>query len=211
MSKKLEAFDWKSLPVKWVIGVDEVGRGCLAGSVYAAAVAFKIEEDFSVYKDSKLLSAKKREELSLRITECHYSAVGFANVNEIDSINIFQASFLAMRRALMALPLENNWQKDAVVLVDGAYPIPDFSVRKQIALVKGDRRSPQIAAASILAKVTRDNEMSKLAEQFPQYGFEKHKAYATKAHIEAITTHGPCPEHRKTFAPIKQMLQETQL
>lgn len=196
------------MQVKWVVGVDEVGRGCLAGPVYAAAVAFKILEDFSQYKDSKLLSATRREFLSEHIQKTHLSAVASASVKEIDSINILKASLLAMKRSIEALPLPQGWLDDAIILVDGSFIIPNLSVRKQIPLVKGDQRSPQIAAASILAKVTRDALMqTTLATSYPNYGFEKHKAYATKEHLQAIEKWGPCPQHRTSFSPVKQILQ----
>lgn len=199
--------DWQKFDGQWIIGVDEVGRGCLAGPVYAAAVAFKVSEDTSVYKDSKSISAKKRETLTEQIKQNHYFSTASASVEEIDEINIFKASLLAMRRAVESLKLPKGWREDAAVVVDGKYTIPGLKVRKQYALIKGDSLCPQIAAASILAKVTRDQLMSALAKDYPVYGFEKHKAYATKAHIQAIEAYGPCEEHRKSFAPIKQMLQ----
>lgn len=202
MSKEL----WKDYQAQWIIGVDEVGRGCLAGPVYAAAVAFKTTEDISIYKDSKKLSEKKREELTARIKDLHYSSAAFCSVEEIDSINIFKASFLAMKRAIESLDLPKGWQKDAAIIVDGKYTIPGLEGLKQFAVIKGDTHCKQVAAASILAKVTRDNLMKKLASEYPEYGFEKHKAYATKEHLSAIKEFGPCRIHRKSFSPIKQML-----
>lgn len=201
--KKLKRFDWQKLPAKWIVGVDEVGRGCLAGPVYAAAVILTTPKGHTAFKDSKALTASKRAELAMRIKQKHISAVGTATVAEIDQLNIFHASFLAMRRALENLCLPLGWQNEACVLVDGSFQIPDLHVQEQITLVGGDRRASPVGAASILAKVTRDEEMRRLAGVYPGYGFERHKAYATQSHREALQKLGPCPEHRQSFGPVK--------
>lgn len=206
--KRLKRFDWQKLPAKWVIGVDEVGRGCLAGPVYAAAVLLTTPKGHTAFKDSKALTAIKRAELVLQLRKKHICAVGIASAAEIDQLNIFHASFLAMRRAIENLCLPVGWQKDACVLVDGSFKIPELDVQEQIALVGGDYRASPIGAASILAKVSRDEEMRRLAEVYPGYGFEKHKAYATRSHREALRRLGPCPEHRQSFGPVKNWQNE---
>ena len=176
-----------------ICGVDEAGRGPLAGPVYAAAVILPPELEVPGLNDSKKLSdAKRRELFPVICREAVAFGVGFATEGEIDEINILKATFLAMNRALAAL----NVRPD-LALIDGNRA-GDFPVPVQ-TVVKGDSRSANIAAASILAKVSRDDFMERMAEQYPHYGFEIHKGYGTKRHYEALREYGPCPIHRKTF------------
>lgn len=177
----------------FICGVDEAGRGPLAGDVYAAAVILPQGLVIDGLNDSKKLSEKRREELFGKITENAVAyAIASASAEEIDKINILNAVMLAMNRAVSAL----NPQAD-YALVDGniarGFEIPCQTV------IKGDATSPSIAAASILAKVSRDRVCAQLDEKYPEYGFAKHKGYGTKAHIEALFKYGPCPEHRRTF------------
>ena len=179
--------------VKLICGVDEAGRGPLAGPVVAAAVILPPHLEIPGLNDSKKLSDKRRRELFPVIREQALAwGIGVATHEEIDEINILQATFLAMERAIQALEL-----KPELALIDGNRE-KDFGIPVQ-TVVKGDSRSANIAAASILAKVTRDMYMEELAEKYPQYGFEIHKGYGTKAHYEALTAHGPSPIHRMTF------------
>ena len=182
-----------------VIGVDEVGRGPLAGPVVAAAVAFVkpvSESWWEEIKDSKKLSALKREALAESILNNAQTGIGQAEVSEIENLNILQASLLAMKRAVMALgvSLEN-----AHVVVDGKFLIPELYAKEQQAFVKGDGLVHSIAAASILAKVTRDRLMKVYAQTFPMYGFDAHKGYGTSAHILAIKQHGLSAIHCPSF------------
>lgn len=176
-------------------GVDEAGRGPLAGNVVAACVVFDLSGKFLPgVNDSKQLKPEQREALFPLIQErCVAWSLGEATPEEIDRINILQATFLAMRRALAALVLEPS-----LILVDGSLGIPEirFSQKK---LVGGDGLSASIAAASILAKVTRDRAMRKWHEHFPEYGFAQHKGYATEMHRTAISRHGLSPLHRRSF------------
>ena len=176
-----------------VCGVDEAGRGPLAGPVCAAAVILPPDVQIDGLNDSKKLTDKKRRELYEVITQCAV-AYGIALVDEkvIDEINILQATFRAMGEAIGALAV-----KPQLVLIDGNRA-GQFGVPAQ-TIVKGDSLSASIAAASILAKVTRDRLMEQYAEEYPQYGFEIHKGYGTKRHYEALRTYGPCPIHRMTF------------
>ena len=176
-----------------VCGIDEAGRGPLAGPVYAAAVWLPEGLVLDGLNDSKKLSEKKREALFPVILENAVSyGIGFATEQEIDEINILQATFLAMRRAFDAMQ-----QRCDYALIDGnrmpPLPVPGGTI------VKGDAKSPSVAAASILAKVSRDRVMLEYAKQYPEYQFEKHKGYGTKVHVEALHTYGPSPIHRKTF------------
>lgn len=174
-------------------GVDEAGRGPLAGDVYAAAVILKPDTVIEGLNDSKKLTEKKRELLFDEICEkAEAYCVATATVEEIDRLNILQATFLAMRRAVEGLGV-----KPKLVLVDGNRN-PELSVHSRL-VVKGDGTSACIAAASILAKVSRDRYMAKLAEQYPQYGFEKHKGYGSKLHYQMLDEHGISPIHRKSF------------
>ena len=176
-----------------ICGVDEAGRGPWAGPVCAAAVILPAGIDIPGLNDSKKLSDKRRRELFPLIKECAIAyGIGFADHTEIDEINILQATFLAMERAIKALNI-----KPDLALIDGNRE-KDFGVPVK-TVIHGDSLSASIAAASILAKVTRDDWMLEMAEKYPQYGFEVHKGYGTKAHYEALKNYGPCPIHRMTF------------
>jgi ribonuclease HII len=186
--------DWMSFKPVPVLGVDEAGRGCLAGPVFAAAVVLKFHEP-DTYFDSKTLTEKRREDLFARIQERHEWAVGIATVEEIGEINILRASLLAMKRAIEGLRRERGH-----VLIDGKIKVPGLSRKfKQTTLIKGDLRCDPISAASIIAKVSRDRWMKKLAEEFPDYGFEVHKGYGTEMHRRALARLGPTPHHRLGF------------
>lgn len=178
---------------KIICGVDEAGRGPLAGPVYAAAVVLEKGQTIEGVNDSKKLSEKKRELLFDKIiNECKDYSIGTASEKEIDELNILQATFLAMKRAVDGLSV-----KPDCALVDGnQIPNLDCDVT---TVVKGDAKSESIAAASILAKVSRDRYMLEMAEKYPHYGFEKHKGYGTKLHYEMIEKYGICDIHRKTF------------
>lgn len=176
-----------------ICGVDEAGRGPLAGPVCAAAVILPPNAEIPGLNDSKKLTDKKRRELMSVIKEMAIAyGIAFADEKEIDEINILQATYLAMKRAIDMLPV-----KPDLALVDGNRA-GDFGLPVK-TVVKGDSLSASIAAASILAKVTRDDLMLELAEKYPQYGFEIHKGYGTKAHYAALTEHGPSEIHRMTF------------
>ena len=182
-----------SLGLELVCGVDEAGRGPLAGPVCAAAVILPEHLQIPGLNDSKKLTDKKRRELFPVIQQQAIAhGIGLASEAEIDEINILQATFLAMRRALDQLSV-----RPEIALIDGNRET-DFGLPVK-TVVKGDSLSANIAAASILAKVTRDNLMLEMAGKYPEYGFEIHKGYGTKAHYEALRTYGPCPIHRKTF------------
>ena len=189
-----------------VIGVDEAGRGPLVGSVVAAAVAFPPGFRIDGLTDSKKLSEKKREALYNQITsECYWSFAQ-SNSNEIDQINILEATMLAMKKAVeqLILLIEDNSQTISV-LVDGNR-CPD--IQNSRAIIKGDLTEPVISAASIIAKVTRDRQMIALDQEYPEYGFSKHKGYGTKAHLEALANFGPIQgQHRFTFAPVKKLIR----
>lgn len=181
----------KDFPV--ICGIDEAGRGPLAGDVYAAAVIFDEGTVIEGINDSKKLSEKKRELLYDEIiSKSKAYCVASATAEEIDSINILQATFLAMKRAYEGLGITAD-----LALIDGNRT-PELQCGMR-TIVKGDGLSASIAAASILAKVSRDRYMKKLAEKYPEYRFEKHKGYGTKLHCELILKNGPCPIHRKTF------------
>ena len=176
-----------------VCGVDEAGRGPLAGPVCAAAVILPPHTQIPGLNDSKKLTDKRRRELMPVIKEQALAyGIAFATHEEIDEINILQATYLAMERALAQLAV-----KPDIALIDGNRT-KDFGVPVK-TVVHGDSLSASIAAASVLAKVTRDDLMMQMAEEYPQYGFEIHKGYGTKAHYEALTAHGPSPIHRMTF------------
>ena len=182
-----------SLGLQVICGVDEAGRGPLAGPVCAAAVILPKHLQIPGLTDSKKLTDKKRRELFPMIQEQAIAyGIGLASESEIDEINILQATFLAIRRALDQLSV-----RPEIALIDGNRET-DFGLPVK-TVVKGDSLSANIAAASILAKVTRDNLMVELAEKYPEYGFEIHKGYGTKAHYEALGTYGPCPIHRRSF------------
>ncbi len=182
-----------------IAGVDEVGRGPLAGDVVAAAVILP-EHPPEGLTDSKALSESRRNHLAAQIREQAVSwSLGRASVAEIDELNILQASLLAMRRAVDGLSMRPD-----LVLVDGnRLPLWSYEAR---AIVKGDLTEPAISAASILAKVTRDEEMTRLDAQYPGYGLAAHKGYPTKAHLEALRRLGVTPIHRRSFGPVKRLL-----
>ena len=181
-------------------GVDEVGRGPLAGPVVAAAVILNPDTLIIGLMDSKKLSAKKREILAIEITNKSLSwAIGRAETNEIDELNILQASLLAMTRAVTSLSIRPNH-----IMVDGLHcPRLEYSME---AVVRGDSKIPEISAASIIAKVFRDNEMIKMDSRYPGYGFAKHKGYPTKQHLLALEQLGVSPIHRYSYAPVKRYL-----
>ncbi|MDD5071664.1 MAG: ribonuclease HII [Patescibacteria group bacterium] len=192
---------------KLIASLDEAGRGPLAGPVVAACVALPSEfeinnEKLKLVADSKKLSASRREELFSVIGEEFTSVgIGICDNETIDKINIFQASFLAMKKALGALK-----EKPDFVLLDGGFEIPNYT-GKQKNIVKGDSLIFSIAAASIIAKVTRDNLMKKFHEKYPQYGFDQHKGYGTKLHLYNLKKYGPCPIHRFSFGPVKNNIK----
>ncbi len=180
-----------------IIGVDEAGRGCIAGPVVAAAVI--LLEPLDVY-DSKQLTPSQREALFEQIQKCARIGIGVATQEEIDIHNILNATRIAMNRALEQLDC-----REAFVLVDGK----SLKLSQQgTCIVKGDRKSASIAAASIVAKVTRDRMMEKFHEQYPEYDFRVHKGYATKEHLEKLHRYGPTSFHRLTFRPVLEMLNE---
>lgn len=185
-----------------VCGIDEAGRGPWAGPVVAGAVILNSEHIPDGLNDSKKLTAKRRDALFDVISETALVGVGVASVQEIDEINILQATFLAMRRAAEALP-----QRPSFALIDGN-KIPPHLICDAQAIVKGDGRSLSIAAASIIAKVTRDRIMVTLAQQFPGYGWERNAGYGVKAHQEGLNRLGVTPHHRVSFKPIHKMLYQ---
>jgi ribonuclease HII len=184
-----------------ICGVDEAGRGPLAGPVYAAAVVLSADRPIRGLKDSKLLSPDRRELLMSRIRERAVAfAVAQASVEEIDRLNILQASLLAMQRAVAALGIlpDEAW-------IDGNR-CPELPCRAR-AIVRGDRLHKVISAASILAKTARDAEMRRLHERYPQYCFDQHKGYPTPEHLALLERHGPCEIHRRSFMPVQRSLQ----
>ncbi len=209
---------------EFIIGVDEAGRGPLAGPVVAGAVVLRNEKllnfkgdekmketEFKnliagcyLIRDSKTLSEKQRERVYNFIKENFYVGVGVCDEKTIDRINILEASFLAMKMAITDLKRKLRG-KEGIILLDGNCPISNFSA-DQTAIPQGDGKIKSIAAASIVAKVTRDRMMRELARKYPQYLFEKHKGYGTKQHLEALRKFGPCPIHRKSFSPIENLL-----
>ncbi|HEX4884479.1 MAG TPA: ribonuclease HII [Casimicrobiaceae bacterium] len=181
-----------------VAGIDEAGRGPLAGPVVAAAVILDPRRPVRGLKDSKVLSPERRQELALLIRERAVAwATGSADVAEIDRLNILHATMLAMCRAVAALPVPPE-----EALVDGNR-CPELGCRTR-AIVKGDRDVKAISAASILAKTTRDALLVEFDRAYPQYGFAQHKGYGTPEHLAALGRHGPCPLHRRSFAPVVQ-------
>ncbi|MDH4320702.1 MAG: ribonuclease HII [Desulfobulbaceae bacterium] len=183
-----------------VAGVDEAGRGPLAGPVVAACVILPGECDFTIFKDSKKLSAAARQRLRLELDRIGAQVgVGVVSPADIDRLNILQASLFAMRQAMEALPVRPDF-----LLVDGKFPVP-VAVAQQ-PLVRGESRSASIAAASIVAKVTRDQLMEGYHEQFPSYNFRKHKGYPTAEHRQAIRACGPCPIHRLSFRGVREFV-----
>ena len=188
-----------------IAGVDEVGRGPLAGAVVAAAVILDPQQPIAGLKDSKKLSAKRREQLAVEIRSKALAwSLGRAEVEEIDSINILQATFLAMQRALEGLSLYPD-----LVKIDGnRCPALPYTMQ---AIVGGDATVVEISAASILAKVVRDAELVALDAVYPQYGFAKHKGYGTAEHLVALREHGASPIHRRSFSPVRKALENSQV
>ena len=190
----------------WQAGVDEAGRGPLVGSVFAAAVVLPEEYDLPGLTDSKKLSERRRDELAVLIKQQALAwCVAAASVEEIDRLNILHATMLAMRRAVHGL--ERLPEK---VWIDGNRVPPDLGCEAE-AVIKGDSKIIQISAASVLAKTARDAEMYALAERYPQYGFERHKGYGTAEHLAALQCHGALPEHRRSFAPVREILAQGRL
>ena len=188
----------------WVCGVDEAGRGPLAGAVVAGAVVLNPDDPISGLKDSKKLSAARREFLFEQIQlRAKAWGIGEASPAEIDEINILQATMLAMRRAIEDLTTRlGGWPDKA--LIDGNR-CPELPIAAE-AIVKGDTKEPAISAASILAKVTRDRQMMTLHELHPQYGFAQHMGYPTEAHFVALKEFGACDQHRRSFSPVRNVL-----
>jgi ribonuclease HII len=189
-----------------VAGVDEAGRGPLAGPVVAAAVILPSKHPIAGLNDSKKLSEMQREQLFAQIIEYAVAYhVCFVHSDEIDEVNILQATMLGMQRAVCALSVQPQR-----VLIDGNRVPKNLPCEAQ-AIVKGDGKEQCIMAASILAKVSRDRWMHELHAEYPQYGFGVHKGYPTPDHLAALNTHGPCPVHRRSFAPVRNLLQEHSL
>ena len=191
-----EDFGW---PNKLIAGVDEAGRGPWAGPVVSAAVVLNKKNIPIDLNDSKKISEKKRQSLYSSIYNSHFVGVGISSIEEIDNLNILQATFLSMKRALDNL----DCSVDAI-LVDGNLD-PGFDYKTE-CIVNGDSISFSIAAASIIAKVTRDNLMSKIHKEFPNYNWKRNKGYGTREHRNALDMYGPCKYHRKSFSPINKML-----
>ncbi len=188
-------------PAPLCAGVDEAGRGPLAGPVMAAAVVLDPERPIAGLVDSKRLSPQRREVLEIEIKDRALAwSLGAATVEEIDTVNILQASMLAMQRAVRGLAVTPTQ-----VLVDGNR-CPRFTIPAR-AIVRGDQAIAAISAASILAKVARDREMMELDACYPAYGFALHKGYPTRAHLEALARHGACPLHRKSYAPVRRVIE----
>jgi ribonuclease HII len=207
---KATPFRWKSLKSQYVIGLDEVGRGCLAGSVYAAAVLIEKNQKLprsisSQVTDSKLLSPLKRQALSNLIRENLRYGIGFATVREIEEMNIHFASLLAMKRAFENLRIPDTQWSDCHLLIDGNKKIKTLDVQ-QTCVIKGDLRALPIGAASIIAKVERDQELVHISQAYPGYGFENHKGYGTKTHKKALARLGVTDIHRRTFSGVKELL-----
>ncbi len=192
------SFDWTRAGL--VAGVDEAGRGPLAGPVVAAAVILDDDRPIDGLADSKQLSARQRERLYERIqANALCSSIALATAQEVDELNILQATMLAMRRAIQGLRL-----RPARVLIDGnRIPVIDILAE---AIVGGDAKVAAISAASILAKVHRDRLCDELHLQYPEYGFARHKGYGTAEHLQALDAHGACPAHRRSFAPVAKVL-----
>ena len=197
--KELPPFEYPQ-GYQLIAGVDEVGRGPLVGDVVTAAVILDPNNPIEGLNDSKKLSEKKRLALFPEIQQKALAwSVGRCSPEEIDQLNILQATMVAMQRAIAGLTI-----KPDLALIDGNRT-PDLAM-DAVAVVKGDLRVAQISAASIIAKVIRDQEMEELDKQYPQFGFAKHKGYPTKAHFEAIEQHGVIEQHRKSFKPVKKAL-----
>ena len=186
--------------VKITAGVDEAGRGPLAGEVYAAAVILNPDDSIDGLRDSKKLSPKRRSDLSIQIKRRSLAwSISFASVEEIDELNILNATLLAMKRAVKGLNVSPE-----IALVDGNRA-PSLKEIEVFTIIKGDQKEACISAASIIAKVARDERLIALDHMYPNWGFKRHKGYGTKIHIEAIRRYGVTPLHRKSFEPIKSM------
>ena len=185
-----------------IIGIDEVGRGPLAGPVTAAAVAMPVDTEIEFLDDSKKVTPKRRISIfeSIKLNPDILFATAEVSVSRIDRINILRASHLAMKQAATKLKLSN-----AFILIDGL-PVPDLPY-PSLNIIKGDAKCATIAAASIVAKVYRDERMAEFDTNYPEYGFKTHKGYATKKHLEALERYGPCPIHRRSFAPVANLLK----
>jgi len=185
----------------YIAGLDEAGRGPLAGPVYAAAVILNPDAHIEGLADSKSISERKRLYIASLIKQKSIAwSIAFASAEEIDRINILQATLLAMKRAVLGLRIKPNQ-----LLVDGLY-LPDIGISGEV-IVKGDSKIPSISAASILAKTARDEELYRLDKIYPSYGFSSHKGYPTKLHLEMINKHGVLPIHRKSFGPVRKVLE----
>ncbi len=201
----------------FVVGVDEAGRGPLCGPVVAAAVYYKypdfvippeLEKDFALIRDSKKLSEKQREKIFSLIQEHFHVGVGIVNAETIDRVNILQATFLAMKAALSDLLRKTPEARGKeYLLIDGNQLLPNFSGAQE-AVVSGDSTVKSIAAASIIAKVTRDRMITEYDQEYPQYGFARHKGYGTKEHMDALRKYGPSPIHRMSFKPVLLSIPE---
>lgn len=197
-TEKMKEYERKYASCSWICGIDEVGRGPLAGPVVAGAVILPKDCDILYLNDSKQLSEKRREELYTVIMEKAVSTgLGFVAPERIDEINILQATYEAMREAISKLDPQPE------ILLNDAVTIPQITIR-QVPIIKGDAKSISIAAASIIAKVTRDRLMVSYDEIYPEYGFALNKGYGAKAHLDALKKYGPTPIHRRTF--IKNLL-----
>ena len=191
----------------WVCGVDEAGRGPLVGAVVAGAVVLDPNNPIEGLKDSKKLTTVRREYLYEQIMEKAKAwGVGEASPAEIDEINILQATMLAMRRAIEDLTTRLGTWPD-IALIDGNR-CPELPIAAE-AIVKGDDKEPAISAASIVAKVTRDRQMQILHERHPEYGFAQHMGYPTEAHFAALKQYGACDQHRRSFSPVRKVLEST--
>lgn len=184
-----------------LIGIDEVGRGCLAGPVTAAAVILKSSRGLNRYQDSKKIQEEHREIIAAEILQNHHVGIGWASVEEIDELNILQATFLAMTRAVQQLQVTSG-----TILVDGRDQIPNLVGFHQRPVIGGDDKVRVISAASIVAKVARDQFMKDLAKEFNEYGFEKHKGYGTLYHRQQIQRVGPSKWHRQSFGGVKEFV-----
>lgn len=193
---------WYAQGARWIAGVDEVGRGPLSGPVMAAAVVLDLESIPLGLNDSKQVSPKRRAELVKALIDVAQIGVGSASVQEIDAVNIRQATFLAMRRAIAELP-----QRPDAALIDGR-DVPKGLPCPAQAIIKGDGKSLSIAAASIVAKQARDALMIQLAAEFPGYGWDRNMGYPTKEHREALTRLGISPHHRRSFKPVHNILYQ---
>lgn len=190
---------------EWICGVDEAGRGPLAGSVVAAAVILDPLKPIEGLKDSKKLTAKVRDELfDIIIRDSKAWCIAEASAAEIDAINILQATMLAMKRAIEGLEKTLGRLPDKALIDGNRCPNLDIPME---AIVKGDSKVPAISAASILAKVKRDRDMQLLHQQYPMYGFDQHMGYPTALHLEALKSNGPCPQHRRSYGPVKAVLE----